>query len=182
MSAVSSPGFLSSGTTTACFWESGNRPWRSEALIILVMYGNNRSTNSVAYSNVRLRKNEETRLDALEIKWLRKILRVSWTAKKTNELVLNNAWVNRELLDIVEARKLAYYGHTMRKQGICLEKEVMQGTMPGARRRGRPQTAWMDNINTWTGLFVEESIRMTEDRDKWRKYINGVANPQTEDG
>jgi len=53
----------------------------------------------------------------------------------------------------------------------------MQGTMPGARRRGRPRTAWMDNIKTWTGprpsmvvtgLPVEESIRVTENRDKWR--------------
>ena len=40
----------------------------------------------------------------------------------------------------------------------------------------------MDNIKTWTGLSVEESIRMTEDRDKWRKYVNGVANPWIEDG
>ena len=45
----------------------------------------------------------------------------------------------------------------------------MQGTMPGARRRGRPRTAWMDNIKTWTGLPLEESVRMTEDRDKWRR-------------
>ena len=42
----------------------------------------------------------------------------------------------------------------------------MQGTMPGARRRGRPRMAWMDNITTWTGLSMEESIKMTEDRDK----------------
>ena len=48
-------------------------------------------------------------------------------------------------------------------------------------RRGRPRTTWMDNINTWTGLPVEESIRMTEDGDKWRKYVQGVANPQFED-
>ena len=54
--------------------------------------------------------------------------------------------------------------------------------MPGARRRGRPHTAWMDNIKTWTGLSVEESVRMTEDRDKWRKYVHGVANPRIEDG
>jgi len=85
-----------------------------------------------------------------------------------------------QLLDTVKARKLAYYGHTMRKQGSCLEKKIMH--MPGARRRGRPRTAWMDNIKTWTGLFVEESIRMTEDRDKWRKYVHGVANPRIEDG
>ena len=54
----------------------------------------------------------------------------------------------------------------MRKQGSCLEKEIIQGTMPGARRRGRPRTAWMDNIKTWTGLSVEESITMKEDRDR----------------
>jgi len=55
----------------------------------------------------------------------------------------------------------------------------MQGTMPGARRRGRPCTAWMDNIKTWTGLPVhEESVTMTEDRDKWRQYVDGVANPR----
>ena len=97
--------------------------------------------------------------------------RVSWTAKKTNEWVLN------------KARKLAYYGHTMRKQGSFLEKEIMQGTVPGARRRGRPRTAWMDNIKAWTGLSVEQSIRMTEDRDKWRKYVHAVAvNRWIEDG
>jgi len=47
---------------------------------------------------------------------------------------------------------------------------------------GRPRTAWIDNIKMWTGLSVEESIRMTEDRDKWKKYVHGVANPQIEDG
>jgi len=107
-------------------------------------------------------KNEETRLDAFEMKGLRKILRVSWTAKKTNESVLNKAGVKWELLDTVKARKLAYYGHTMRKQRSCPEKE--EGTMPAARWRGRPRTALMDNIKTWTGLPVEESFRMTGQR------------------
>jgi len=53
--------------------------------------------------------------------------------------------------------------------------------MPGALRPGRPRTAWIDNIKTWT-LPVEESVRMTEDRDKWRKNVHGVANPLIEDG
>ena len=88
-----------------------------------------------------LRKNEETRLDAFEMTGLRKILRVSWTAKKTNEWVLNKAGGKTELLHTIKARKLAYYGHTMRKQESCLEKEIMHGTMSGARRRGRPRTA-----------------------------------------
>jgi len=60
---------------------------------------------------------------------------------------------------------------------------MMQETMPGACRRGRPRMAWMDNINTWTGLTVEESIRMTEDRDKWRSTsMHGVANRRIKEG
>jgi len=99
------------------------------------------------------------------MKGLRKILRVLCTAqKKTNEWVFNKAGVKRELLDTGKARKLAYYGHTMRKQRSCLEKEIIQETMPGARRRGRPRTAWVDNINTWTRLSVEQSIRIQNDR------------------
>ena len=82
--------------------------------------------------------------------------------KKTNESVLNKAGVKRKLLDTVKAKKLAYYGHTTRKQ-------IMQGTVPGARRRGRPRTAWMDNIKTWTGL-PEKS------RSEWqRTEINGES-------
>ena len=95
-----------------------------------------------------LRKNEETCIDAFEMKGLRKILRVSWTAKKTNEWVLNKAGVKRKLLDTIKARKLAYNGHTMRKQGSCLEKEIMWRTMPDACRRGRPRTALMDHFKT----------------------------------
>jgi len=91
-----------------------------------------------------LKKNEETRLDDFEIKGLRKILRVSWTAKKTNEWVLNKAGVKRELLDTVKARKLAHYGHTMRKRGS------LPGERDNARNNARctqarkVSTAWMD--------------------------------------
>jgi len=52
----------------------------------------------------------------------------------------------------------------------------MQRTMPGARRRGRPHTAWMDNIETWKRLPVKESIRITH-RDQWRKCVHGVVMP-----
>jgi len=100
-----------------------------------------------------LRKNEEARLDTFEMKGLRKILRVSWTAKKTNEWVLNKAGVKKELLDTVKARTILWSHHE--------ETREMQGTMPGASRRRRPCTAWVDNIKTWTGLSVAESVRMT---------------------
>jgi len=51
----------------------------------------------------------------------------------------------------------------MRQQGSCLEKEIIQGTMPGARRQGRQHAAWVDIIKTWTGLPVEESMKMMEE-------------------
>ena len=94
----------------------------------LLPTGNYASTSSLNFYRL------DALLDAFEMKGLRRILRVLWTAKKTNEWVLNKAGVKRELLDTIKARKLSYYGHTMRKQGSCLEKEIMQGTMPGARR------------------------------------------------
>ena len=77
-----------------------NEDKTNESVIVwsVVMYGCESWT---------LRKNEETRLEAFEMKGLRKIMRVSWTAKKTNEWVLNKVGVKRELLDTVKARKLA---------------------------------------------------------------------------
>jgi len=73
------------------------------------------------------------------MKGLRKVLPVSWTAEKTNEWVPDKAGVKRELLDTVKAMKLAYYGHTMRKQGSRLENEIMQGTMhAGEEDHARP--------------------------------------------
>ena len=74
-------------------------------------------------------KNEETRLDTLEMKGLRKILRVSWTAKKTNEWVLNKAGVKGELLDTVKARKLAYSHHE--------ETRELPGERDNARNNAR---------------------------------------------
>jgi len=60
--------------------------------------------------------------------------------------------------------------------------ECGQGQTDRHNDRQLLATAWIDNIKKWTGLPVEESIRMTEDRYKWRKYVHGVVNPRIEDG
>ena len=131
-----------------------------------------------------LRKNEEKRLEAFETKGLRRILRVSWTAKKTNEWVVNRAGITRELLDFVKARKPAYYGHMMRKQGNYPGKETMQGTMPGRCRRGRPRTAWINNISTWSKLSAEDQseCQTTEINGVKVRHAWCVANPRTKKG
>jgi len=129
-----------------------------------------------------IKRNEEQRIAAFEMKGLRQFLRVSWTAKRTNEWVLEKAGAERELLAEVRRRKISYYGHVMRKTGGSLEKEIMQGTMPGSRARGRPRMSWMDNVRTWTNLTTGELIRKVEDRDKWRKFARSAANPRIEEG
>ena len=97
-----------------------------------------------------LKKDDEKRISAFEMKCLRQVLRVSWTVKRTNEWVLQTAAVSRSLLASVKEMKLAYYGHILRKKGYCLEKELIQGTTPGSRTRRRPKMTWIDNIKSWT--------------------------------
>jgi len=114
--------------------------------------------------NVSFRKNEETRLETFEMKGLRKILRVSWTTKKTNEWVLNKAGLKRELIDTVKARKLAYCGHHE-------ETSELPGERNNARNnarctQARKTTHGLDRqhqVVDGTGPSVEQSIRMTED-------------------
>jgi len=101
-----------------------------------------------------VRKNEEARLDTCEMKGLRKILWVLWRAKKTIEWVLNKAGEKKELLDTVKARKLAYYGHTMRKHGSCLEKEIMQGTMPQARKATHGLDGQHQDVDRTSDIFI----------------------------
>ena len=113
-----------------------------------------------------LRKNEETRLDTFAMKGLRDsvgFVDLEWFH--------NKAGVKRELLDTVKARKLAYYGHTMRKQGSCLEKEIMQGTMPGACRRRRPCTAWPG----WTTSRHGQDSLWKSQSEWQRMEINGES-------
>jgi len=74
---------------------------------------------------------------------LRQILRVSWTARHTNDCVMDKAGVSRNLLESVKARKLSYFGHIMRKKSESLEKQVMQGTTLRSHTRGRP---WLGGV------------------------------------
>ena len=90
--------------------------------------------------------------------------------------------MSRSLLASVKEMKLAYYGHILRKKGDYLEKELIQGTTPGSRTRGRPKMTWIDNIKSWTGLSLTELTRKVVDRHQWRKIVYGVANPRNEDG
>ena len=85
-----------------------------------------------------LRQTEIKKLEAYEMKMIRKVLRIPWTAHHTNESVLQEAGYHRQFLGTIKQRKLKYLGHVMRKEGENLEKTVIQGSVPGKRERGRP--------------------------------------------
>ena len=88
-----------------------------------------------------------------------------------------------ELLDTVKARKLAYYGHTTRKQGSCLEKEIMPGTSQvhaGEEDQDHARPGWTTSRRGQDSPWKSQSE--WQRTDKWRKYVHGVANPQIEDG
>lgn len=124
-----------------------------------------------------LRKEEQRRLEAFEMKMLRKMLQIPWTAHKTNQSILEETGYKQNLLESIKKRKLAYIGHIARKSGENLEKTIMQGSVPGKRGRGRPRKAWLDDATEWTGLKVEGMMRATQDREKWRNIVQKAANP-----
>jgi len=114
-------------------------------------------------------------IDAFEMWCYRRLLRIPWTQHKTNEWILGELDVERELLGRVKSLKLGHYGHVTRKYEN-MEKELIQGCAPGNRSRGRQRRRWTDDIIEWTGLTITEAARLTEDRDHWRGILR-AANP-----
>jgi len=122
-----------------------------------------------------LRSKEEKYIEAFELWCYRRLLRIPWTQHKTNEWILGKLKVDRELLDCVKSLKLGFYGHTTRKYE-SLEKEIVQGCVPGYRNRGRQRRRWTDDISEWTGMKINEAAAAAEDRDRWREILR-ATNP-----
>ncbi len=124
----------------------------------------------------------ETRIQAFEHKCFRKLLRISFTEHRTNEYVrqqvTNYAGRQEPLLATVKRRKLAWYGHVSRHGS--LSKTILQGTVEGKQRRGRPRKSWSDNIRDWTNQPTARLLRMTEDRGLWRTVAveASIMSPQ----
>ncbi len=119
-------------------------------------------------------KKKEIRIEAFEMKCIRKILRVSWTQKKRNEWVLEAAGVERGLLKM---RKLSHFGHVMRREGERdLEKEIIQGTLPGARRQGRQRIRWIYNMMSF------DVMRETVNGRRLRRLVHEAISPRNDDG
>ncbi|XP_076308484.1 uncharacterized protein LOC143223894 [Tachypleus tridentatus] len=102
--------------------------------------------------------------------------------KRTNDWVLEKARVRQEFLPEIRRRKLSFFGHVVRKPQLCLEKDIIQGTIPGQRKKGRPRTSWTDDIKAWTGMTPEQALRAANEQQRWRRLVHDATNPRIEDG
>ena len=113
----------------------------------------------------------QRRLQTMEMRCYRKILSISFKDHITNKEVHNRIkqaiGPYEDLLTMVKRQKLKWCGHVSRTSGMT--KTILQGTVRGARKRGRQRKRWEDNIKEWTGL---ETQRAADDRKKWRQLIS----------
>jgi hypothetical protein len=113
----------------------------------------------------------EKRVQAFEMKSMRKLLRISYIEHRTNEYVRSKVaslvGPQEPLLATVKRRKLTWYGHVARHDGLC--KTIVQGTVEGGRRRGRPRKSWLDNIKDWTEMTMPDILTQAHDRPAWNR-------------
>ena len=115
----------------------------------------------------------ERRIQALEMRCYRRLLNISYKDHVTNEEVRSRiqsaTGVHYDLQTMVKKQKLRWYGHISRSSGM--PKTILQGTVKGARRRGRQKKRWEDNIKEWTGMGFGDSLRAAEDREGWKGIV-----------
>ena len=121
-----------------------------------------------------INKEMEKRLEAFEMWCWRRMLRISWTERRTNESILVEISKQRELLKIIRRRQLGFLGHVLRRE--ALENISLTGRIHGSRGRGRPRIKYMDGIKKVVpgGMSAGEILQMTRDRQEWKSMIANV--------